>query len=33
MVSHSYYMNTLGNISKDVVNQYIQNQNKNALRR
>ncbi|MEM1457019.1 IS200/IS605 family transposase [Pediococcus pentosaceus] len=31
--SHSYYMSTLGNMSKDVVERYIQNQNKNASRR
>jgi putative transposase len=31
--SHSYYKSTLGNMSKDVVERYIENQKKNASRR
>lgn len=31
--SHSYYMSTLGNMSKDVVERYIQSQKKNVSRR
>ncbi|MFC6322546.1 IS200/IS605 family transposase [Companilactobacillus baiquanensis] len=31
--SHSYYMSTLGNMSKEIVENYIQSQNKNDLRR
>ncbi|WP_318766541.1 IS200/IS605 family transposase [Lactiplantibacillus carotarum] len=31
--SSSYYMSTLGNMSKDVVEQYIKNQKYNALKR
>ena len=31
--SHSYYMSTLGNMSKDVVENYINNQKYNALQK
>ena len=33
LCSHSYYMSTLGNMSKDVVENYINNQKYNALQK